>query len=75
MPNRASGAYYFWYHFSVTGIPKGTNVTFSFKNIGNQGRLFSFGFKPVFKVEPSNRTWKRVLGKFEYFVFLILKEI
>lgn len=65
IPSRSRSAYYFWYYFSVTGVSKGSTLTFLFKNIANQARLFSHGFKPVFKVGSGTRGWRRVTGDFE----------
>ena len=72
IPNSHKKIYYFWYYFSVTGIEKHSNVTFFFKNLGTQGKIFTFGFKPVYKSEPSSRAWKRIPGKFEYHVSFII---
>ena len=30
-----------WFYFSVTGVPYGEQLTFTFKNLSNQSRLYS----------------------------------
>ena len=57
----------------MTGIKKGTNVYFSFKNLANQARLFSFGFKPVFKTDSPSSIWKRIPGHMEPIVSFLSK--
>ncbi len=39
VPNKSAGAFCFWFHFSVSGVPKGSNLTFTFRNLGNQVRF------------------------------------
>lgn len=73
-PRSKDKLYYLWFHFKVRGIEQNSNITFLLKNLGNQARLLSFGFKPVFKNTQTN-AWKRIGGKFEYSVSFALNLI
>lgn len=73
-PNSKDRLYYLWFHFKVKGIEQNSNVIFYLKNVGNQARLLSFGFKPVFK-NAQTKGWKRIEGKFEYKVSFIISSI
>jgi len=37
-----------FYQFLVTGVPNGDTLSFSIRNMKNQTKLYSVGFKPVF---------------------------
>jgi cytosolic carboxypeptidase protein 5 len=57
-----------WFHFSVHGVPQGEQLTFTFKNLNNQTKLYSQGLKPVFRVLPSTqKKWRRIFQKVNYF--------
>jgi len=56
-----------WFYFNVTGVPEGETVTFSIRNMNNQGRLFKMGLKPVYKVVPDIQAeWQRIPTSVEY---------
>ena len=52
--NPDTGNYRTWFYFSVTGVPEGESLTFTIKNMNNQGKLYKSGLKPVFRVLPNN---------------------
>ena len=53
-----------WFYFSVTGVPQGELLTFTFKNLSNQTKLYNQGLKPVFRVLPTQQNkWRRILTK------------
>lgn len=57
-----------WFYFSVKGVPIGEQLTFVFKNLSNQAKLYNQGLKPVFRVLPNTqRKWRRVFQKVTYF--------
>ena len=59
--NSESGNYRTWFYFSVTGVQEGESLTFTIKNMNNQGKLYKSGLKPVFRVLPNNQSkWKRI---------------
>jgi len=43
-PHMEGNYYRTWFYFSVTGVPQGEQLTFTFKNLNNQ-----VSFKPVAK--------------------------
>lgn len=58
-----------WFYFSVTGVPQGENLTFIFKNLNNQTKLYREGLKPVFRVLPNTqKKWRRIFTKVNYFI-------
>ena len=65
IPYDPKGHYKTWFYFSVKGIQKDQEITFSIRNMGNQGRLFKNGLRPVYR-SASNMKWKRVHGKVDY---------
>lgn len=61
LPYQQQGHYRTWFYFSVTGVKKDESVTFSIRNMGNQGKLYKNGLKPVLRVAPNHqRAWKRI---------------
>ena len=68
IPYDPKGHYKTWFYFSIKGVEKGQTLTFSVRNMANQGKLFKNGLRPVFR-STSNMKWRRVLGKVEYKVF------
>ena len=51
----------------MTGVPEGETITFSIRNMNNQGRLYKMGLKPVFKVVPDVQLeWQRIPTTVEY---------
>jgi hypothetical protein len=54
-----------WFHFSVTGVPRGDTVIFSIRNMNNQGRLFKLGLKPVYRNSVSGG-WQRIPASVQY---------
>ena len=36
-----------WFHFAVTGAPRGKAVTFAVHNMNPQGKLYKFDMRPV----------------------------
>lgn len=65
LPYDPKGHYKTWFYFSVSGVEQGKELSFSVRNMSNQGRLFKQGLRPVFR-SASNMKWKRVLGKIDY---------
>ena len=65
IPYDPKGHYKTWFYFSVKGIQKDQEITLSIRNMGNQGRLFKNGLRPVYR-SASNMKWKRVHGKVDY---------
>jgi len=60
-PYSTAGHYRTWFYFSVTGVPQGETLTFSMRNMNNQGKLYKAGLKPVFRVLPTHqKSWKRI---------------
>ena len=58
-----------WFYFSVKGVPQGEQLTFTFKNLNNQTKLYGQGLKPVFRIVPSNhKKWRRIFTKVNYFI-------
>ncbi len=56
-----------WFYYSVSGVPPGETITFSIRNMNNQGKLYKMGLKPVYKVVPSEQTeWQRIPNNVEY---------
>lgn len=62
LPYDPKGHYKTWFYFSVSGVEPGQELTFSVRNMSNQGRLFKNGLRPVFR-SSNNMKWKRVIGK------------
>ncbi len=60
-PYSTEGHYRTWFYFSVTNVPQGDTITFSMRNMNNQGKLYKAGLKPVYRVLPTNqKSWKRL---------------
>lgn len=58
-----------WFYFSVRGVPQGEQLTFTFKNLNVQTKLYGQGLKPVFRVLPTTqRRWRRIFTKVNYFM-------
>jgi hypothetical protein len=53
LPYSTAGHYRTWFYFSVTGVTKGESLTFSIRNMNNQGKLYKSGLKPVYRVLPT----------------------
>jgi hypothetical protein len=50
-------------------VPPGEQLTFNFKNLNNQTKLYGQGLKPVFKIVPGPHTkWRRIFTKVNYFI-------
>ena len=49
-----------WFHFAVTGAPRGKAVTFAVHNMNPQGKLYKFDMRPVWRCLPSQPAWERV---------------
>ena len=64
-PYDTKGHYKTWFYFSVKGMNKNQQLSISIRNMGNQGKLFKNGLRPVYR-SASNQKWKRVHGKVEY---------
>lgn len=64
-PFDSKGHYKTWFYFSVKGVNKNQQLSMSIRNMGNQGKLFKNGLRPVYR-SASNQKWKRVHGKVEY---------
>eukprot|EP01083_Nonionella_stella_P099697 280316_1 len=47
-----------WFHFFVEGVPYGSTLTFTIKNMRNQTHLFGHGHRPVIKCEPHAPEWE-----------------
>jgi hypothetical protein len=57
-----------WFYFSVKGVPQGEQLTFTFKNLNNQTKLYGQGLKPVFRVLPTTqKKWRRLFTKANYY--------
>lgn len=62
-----SGNYRTWFYFSVSGVPEGESLSFTIKNMNNQGKLYKSGLKPVYKVLPNYQSkWKRLPNNVNY---------
>jgi len=58
-----------WFYFSVHGVPQGEQLTFTFKNLNVQSKLYGQGLKPVFRVLPNTqKKWRRIFTKVNYFI-------
>jgi hypothetical protein len=64
IPYDNKGHYKTWFYFSIKGVQK-QEISFSVRNMGNQGKLFKNGLRPVYRSK-SNMKWKRVHGKVDY---------
>lgn len=62
LPYTAVGHYKTWFYFSVKGVKSGQTLTFSIRNMGNQGKLYKLGLRPVYRVHPNAMKWKRTSG-------------
>ena len=63
------GNYRTWFYFSVTGVPAEQCLTFTVRNMNNQGKLYKSGLKPVYRVLPNTqKKWKRIQNEvmFDY---------
>ena len=49
-----------WFHFAVTGAPRGKAVTFAVHNMNPQGKLYKFDMRPVWRCLPSQPACERV---------------
>ena len=54
-----------WFYFSIKGMPRDSIITFSIRNMGNQGKLIKNGLRPVYR-SLSSQKWKRVHGTVKY---------
>ncbi|ESO03726.1 hypothetical protein HELRODRAFT_191938 [Helobdella robusta] len=62
-PNRT------WFYFSVSGVPQFKIIKFNIMNLNKQGKLYSQGYTPMFKVKCFNtkvEKWERVKDKISY---------
>jgi hypothetical protein len=60
-PLQTASNYRTWFYFNVTGVPRGETLTFSMRNMNNQGRLCKLGLRPAYKVLPNTqKEWKRL---------------
>ena len=67
LPYATTGYYKTWFYFSVTGVPKSQTLTFSIRNMNNQGKLYKLGLKPVYRVLPDERKdWARITAEVGY---------
>ena len=48
-PFDSKGHYKTWFYFSVKGLNKNQQLSFSIRNMGNQGKLFKNGLRPVYR--------------------------
>lgn len=62
LPYASHGHYRCWFYFSVTGVKRGENLTFSIRNMGNQTKLYKNGLKPVLRVDPSRDDFRLFNG-------------
>ena len=49
-----------WFHFAVTGAPRGKALHFIVHNMNPQGKLYKFDMRPVWRCLPSQPAWERV---------------
>jgi hypothetical protein len=57
-----------WFYFSVKGVQPGEQLTFIFKNLNNQAKLYGQGLKPVFRILPhTQKKWRRIFTKVNYY--------
>ena len=56
------GHYRTWFYFSIKGIETNSEIHFSVRNMGNQGRIFKNGLRPVYR-SSSNMKWRRIQGE------------
>ena len=49
------------FFFSVTGVPANSNVRFQFPKLSNQGKLLSYGHKPVY-LKVSDEVYKELVN-------------
>lgn len=55
-----------WFHFGVQGGPPGAIIKIHVMNLNRQGKLYFHGMTPVFRVDSSKDSWKRLPGKVKY---------
>ena len=63
LPYANVGHYKTWFYFSVKGIKSGDTLTFNVRNMAQQGKLYKAGLKPVFRILPNSKKWKRCGGQ------------
>lgn len=49
-----AGNYRTWFYYKTSGVKKGEILTFSIRNMNNQGKLYKSGLKPVFRIKQQN---------------------
>ena len=59
MPYTHVGHYRTWWYFSIKGVKPGDTVTFAIRGMAQQGKLYKMGLRPVFRVLPKSKKWKR----------------
>jgi cytosolic carboxypeptidase protein 5 len=50
----------------VANVQQGETITFSMRNMNNQGRLYKMGLKPVYRLQEGRKPlseWKRISGE------------
>ena len=62
LPYAERGHYYSWFYFSVAGVQPGQTLQFNIKGMAQQGKLYKMGLRPVYRVTPNSRKWKRCQG-------------
>ena len=48
-----------WFHFFVTGVPRGTTLTIVVMNMNKQKGLYKNDYRPVVRTLPSQPEWRR----------------
>lgn len=62
MPFVETGQFKTWFHFKVSGVQPSQVLTFTIKQMNFQGKLFSSGLKPVYKIDGVMKNYKRIPG-------------
>ena len=57
-----TGHYRTWFYFSVKGCTAGDVLTFSVKSMAQQGKLYNYGLRPVYRTLPNAPKWRRCGG-------------
>jgi hypothetical protein len=54
-----------WFHFMVTGIPKGERIKIQVVNASNHSNLYRYDMRPVYKPS-TNQRWQRLKNSVSY---------
>eukprot|EP00347_Sterkiella_histriomuscorum_P010374 403376546 len=65
-PFKENGTYRTWFHFRVLGVAQNETLTFNFRQMNHQSKLFLNGMKPVFLIENQMKHYRRIPGDLSF---------